>query len=215
MTEEIKINVLRPFGPSIARMTMPTELVNNLNQYVDETILDVGKLEELDHGSKLAGNVKQEFKLEKDFIEKSGLLKFLAFGTSNWIKLSDQKEIKKFEIQESWIVRQFKNEYNPIHYHSGHISGVGYLKTPKNFGEYLQSWNRVNRIGQIALVHGNRMLNSITTININPIVGYFYLFPNYLMHTVYPFSGNDDERRSISFNAVIDDEIYNVYSGKE
>ena len=215
MTEEIKMNVLRPFGPSIAKMTMPTELVNNLNKYVDEIILDVGKLEELDYGSKLAGNVNQEFKLEKDFIEKSGLLKFLAFGTSNWIKLSDQKEIKKFEIQESWIVRQFKNEYNPIHYHSGHISGVGYLKTPKNFGEYLQSSKRVNRNGQIALVHGNRMFNSKATININPIVGDFYLFPNYLMHTVYPFSGNDDERRSISFNAVIDDEIYNVYSGKE
>ena len=211
MTEEIKINVLRPFGPSIARMTMPTELVNNLNQYVDETILDVGKLEELDHGSKLAGNVKQEFKLEKDFIEKSGLLKFLAFGTSNWIKLSDQKEIKKFEIQESWIVRQFKNEYNPIHYHSGHISGVGYLKTPKNFGEYLQSSKRVNRNGQIALVHGNRMFNSKATININPIVGDFYLFPNYLMHTVYPFKDSDQERRSISFNANIDNEIFDVY----
>ena len=215
MTEEIKINVLRPFGPSIARITMPTELVNNLNKYVDEIILDVGKLEELDHGSKLAGNVKQEFKLEKDFIEKSGLLKFLAFGTSNWIKLSDQKEIKKFEIQESWIVRQFKKEYNPIHYHGGHISGVGYLKTPKNFGKYQQSSKRVNRNGQIALVHGNRMFNSKATININPIVGDFYLFPNYLMHTVYPFSDNDDERRSISFNAVIDDEIYDVYSGKE
>ena len=215
MAEEIKINVLRPFGPSIAKITMPTELVNNLNKYVDEIILDVGKLEKLDHGSKLAGNVKQEFKLEKEFIEKSGLLKFLAFGTSNWIKLSDQKEIKKFEIQESWIVRQFKNEYNPIHYHGGHISGVGYLKTPKNFGEYQQSSKRVNRNGQIVLVHGNRMFNSKPTININPIVGDFYLFPNYLMHTVYPFSGNDDERRSISFNAEIDDEIYNVYSSKE
>ena len=31
MTEEIKMNVLRPFGPSVARTTMPTELVNNLN----------------------------------------------------------------------------------------------------------------------------------------------------------------------------------------
>ena len=215
MAEEIKINVLRPFGPSIAKITMPTELVNNLNKYIDETILDVGKLEKLDHGSKLAGNVKQEFKLEKEFIEKSGLLKFLAFGTSNWIKLSDQREIKKFEVQESWIVRQFKNEYNPIHYHSGHISGVGYLKTPKNFGEYQQSSKRTNRNGQIALVHGNRMFNSKATININPMVGDFYLFPNYLMHTVYPFSGNDDERRSISFNAEIDDEIYNVYSSKE
>ena len=29
--------------------------------------------------------------------------------------------IKKFQIIKSWIVRQFKNEYNPIHFHAGHI----------------------------------------------------------------------------------------------
>ena len=28
-------------------------------------------------------------------------------------------------------------------------------------------------------------------------------------------AGNDEERRSISFNAVIDDEIYNVYGSKK
>ena len=32
-----------------------------------------------------------------------------------------------------------------------------------------------------------------------------------MMHTVYPFVGTDEERRSISFNARIDDEFYNVY----
>ena len=26
---------------------------------------------------------------------------------------------------------------------------------------------------------------------------------NYLMHTVYPFSGTDEERRSVSFNAQV------------
>ena len=213
MTEEIKMNVLRPFGPSIARMTMPTELVNNLNQYVDETILDVGKLEELDHGSKLAGNVKQEFKLEKDFIEKSGLLKFLAFGTSNWIKLSDQKEIKKFEIQESWIVRQFKNEYNPIHWHGGHISGAGFLKVPSSFGAHIQE-NKNDahyKGGTLNLVHGTRQFLSSSIYSIKPEVGDFYFFPNYLMHAVYPFKGTDEERRSISFNAFIDEKIQNVY----
>ena len=30
-----------------------------------------------------------------------------------------------------WIVSQFKGEYNPIHYHEGDLSGVGYLKLPK------------------------------------------------------------------------------------
>ena len=46
---------------------------------------------------------------------------------------------------------------------------------------------------------------------IKPEVGDFYFFPNYLMHLVYPFNGTDDERRSISFNAKIDEKIYNVY----
>ena len=212
MTEEIKMNVLRPFGPSVARTTMPTELVNNLNKYVDETILDVGKLEELDHGSKLAGNVNQEFKLEKDFIEKSGLLKFLAFGTSNWIKLSDQKEIKKFEIQESWIVRQFENEYNPTHWHSGHISGAGFLKVPSTFGNHIQiKENKKYKGGNLQLIHGSKMFLCDSTFDIVPEVGYFYFFPNYLMHTVFPFKKCDEERRSISFNAFIDENIYNVY----
>jgi hypothetical protein len=31
------------------------------------------------------------------------------------------------------------------------------------------------------------------------------------MHTVYPFNGSDEERRSISFNARIDPKIYDVY----
>ena len=33
-----------------------------------------------------------------------------------------------------------------------------------------------------------------------------------MMHTVYPFRGTDEERRSISFNAFIDEDIYNVYA---
>ena len=38
----------------------------------------------------------------------------------------------------SWVVRQFKNEYNPTHWHSGHVSGAGYLKVPKSLGTHVQ-----------------------------------------------------------------------------
>ena len=31
------------------------------------------------------------------------------------------------------------------------------------------------------------------------------------LHTVFPFSDTEEERRSISFNATIDENIYNVY----
>ena len=55
------------------------------------------------------------------------------------------------------------------------------------------------------------MFLSNSSIKFKPEVGNFYFFPNYMMHAVYPFTGSDEERRSISFNANIDNIIYDVY----
>ena len=49
------------------------------------------------------------------------------------------------------------------------------------------------------------MFLSHSTLNIKPVVGDFYFFPNYLMHSVFPFKNTLEERRSISFNAKIDE----------
>tara|TARA_X000000368_G_scaffold220030_1_gene173620 strand:+ start:63 stop:686 length:624 start_codon:yes stop_codon:yes gene_type:complete len=202
------MKVIRPFGPSIAKVSIPQNLIIELNNYLDEIISSDEKIKLQDHGNKLAGNVSQEFKLEKDFINSSGLQKFLTQNTKEWIKQTVNKEINKFGIIESWIVRQFENEYNPLHSHSGHVSGVGYLKVPNNFGETVQKNKHENFNGNLQLVHGTKMFLSPVILNIEPKVGDFYFFPNYLMHTVYPFKNKSAERRSISFNALIDDEIY-------
>ncbi len=58
---------------------------------------------------------------------------------------------------------------------------------------------------------GAKMFLCESTLSIKPEVGDFYFFPNYLMHNVFPFRDTNEERRSISFNASIDDDIYNVY----
>ena len=212
MSNNSQIIINRPFGPTVAKMTMPPELVEKLNSYIDELIKDENKTKELDHGAKLAGNVKQEFLLEEKFVESSGFLKFLGESTRNWIKFSGLAEIRKFNVIASWVVRQFKNEYNPTHWHGGHVSGVGYLKVPKNLGSLSQDTKKVNQNGHLELIHGAKMFLCKSTFKIEPKVGDFYFFPNYLMHAVYPFSETDEERRSVSFNAKIDDEVYNVYS---
>ena len=122
------------------------------------------------------------------------------------------KDIKKFNIISSWVVRQFKDEYNPVHWHAGHISGAGFLKVPSSLGKHVQDKDGVDYLGgQLTLIHGSRQFLSNSKLQIKPEVGDFYFFPNYLMHSVYPFKGTDEERRSISFNAYIDDDIYNVY----
>jgi len=206
--------LIRPFGPTIAKVQMSEELIKKLNHYVDTLLLDNEKTKKLDHGKNLAGNVKQEFKLEKDFVKKSGWGEFLEKNSHDWISSSIGEKISdfNFRIIESWIVRQFQNEYNPLHWHGGHISGVGYLKVPNNLGETYQQNKNLNQNGKLQLVHGSKIFLSPSTYTITPKVGDFYFFPNYLMHAVYPFINTSEERRSISFNALISDEIYNVYS---
>lgn len=206
---------LKPFGPSIAKVSMGKDLVKKLNAYVDSTIKNSNKTKELNHGPKLAGNVQQEFKLEIDFIKSSGWLNFLGTEAKKWIKSESGRTITTFALIDSWIVRQFENDYNPLHVHGGHISGVGYLKVPSSYGEYTQDGKKVNQNGKLCLVHGTRQFMADSTYNIEPKVGDFYFFPNYLMHLVYPFVCPNEERRSISFNAYIDQDIYNVYGGSK
>ena len=209
------MNVIRPFGPTIAKVSMSENLVKELNDYVDKTLVDKKKTEELNYGKMLAGNVQQEFLLDKEFIVLSGWESFLKENTAKWIFESTKKKIEEFKIIDTWIVRQFENEYNPLHSLGGHISGVGYLKLPDNYGKTVQSDKKNNYNGNLQLVHGSKNFLSPITLNIEPKVGDFYLFPNYLMHSVYPFKNKNAERRSISFNAYIDKSIYNAHGNQK
>ena len=212
MENKLQYRLIKKFGPSIFHVRIPEDILKRLNNYVDETIKDEQKIKGLDAGKNLVGDVTQEFILEHEFIKKSGWYVFLSTCVNQWIKLETNKEIKKFEIKNSWVVRQFQNEYNPTHWHGGHISGAGFLKVPSNMGKHSQKdKNLAYRGGNLQLIHGSRMFLCHSTIDLVPSVGDFYFFPNYLMHTVFPFKDTNEERRSISFNAVIDDEIYNVY----
>ena len=209
---EIKYKNLRVLGPAVLRVKIPDKIIEKLNEYIDNTIKNKSKAEKLNYGEKLVGDVTQEFLLELEFVKSSGWLDFLGNCSKIYTELNEGKKITKFNLLDTWIVRQFKNEYNPTHWHGGHISGAGFLKVPKILGDSVQKKKDINyRGGNLQLIHGSRMFTCPSTYNIVPEVGDFYVFPNYLMHTVFPFKGTDEERRSISFNATIDDEIYNVY----
>jgi hypothetical protein len=210
--KKIEFNLIKGFGPSILKVKIPNDIVNSLNSYIDNIVENKSKSKELNHGEKLVGDVTQEFKLEEQIMKESGWGIFLANCVSTWIDLELKKKISKFQLVNSWIVRQFENEYNPTHWHGGHISGAGFLKVPETLGKHVQEkQNREYRGGNLQLIHGSRMFLCHSTMNIVPKVGDFYFFPNYLMHTVFPFKNTKDERRSISFNAYIDNDIYNVY----
>ena len=202
------MKLLSPFGPKIAIIKIPKKIVNRINDEVDNILNDRRRLKKSDYSNKLVGQVKQEISLNSNFIKKY-LLKFISHNIKKYIKMSIKKDVKKINLKNLWVVRQFKNEYNPIHFHSGNISGVGYLKIPKNI---TKSRKRLKTNGTIDFIHGSKSFLNNSLFNHNPKVGDLILFPNYLMHTAYPFK-RDGERRSISFNIDIDKKTFDVFHG--
>ena len=65
--------------------------------------------------------------------------------------------------------------------------------------------------GTIDFINGQRGFLSKSIYNVLPKVKDLLIFPNYLMHTAYPFKSNG-ERRSFSFNLEIDKKIANVFT---
>ena len=169
-------------------------------------LFKVKKLKKNDYSKKVVGQVYQEIKISKKFIDKN-LKRFIYKIISKYIKETINIRPKKFIIKNLWVVRQFKNEYNPVHFHDGYISGVGYLKVPKNL---TRSKKKLNTNGTIDFINGSRMFLNKSIYNHVPKVGDLILFPNYLMHTAYPFVV-DGERRSFSFNVELDTKIADVF----
>ena len=202
------MKILNPFGPKIAIIKIPKNIVYNINQEVDKILGDKKRLKKSDYSKKLVGQVTQEIQLNSKFIKKN-ILKFIDVNVKKYIKKCIKKNTKKIILKNLWVVRQFKNEYNPIHFHSGNISGVGYLKIPKNI---TKSKKRLKTNGTIDFIHGSKSFLNNSLFNHNPKVGDMILFPNYLMHTAYPFK-RDGERRSFSFNIDIDKKTFDIFNG--
>ena len=200
------MKIISPFGPKIAKLKLSSDLIKILNKEVDRIISKKNLIKKFDYSNKLVGQVKQEFQIPKSFIKKN-LEKIIYKEVNKYIYKSLGKKISKIKIKNFWVVRQFNNEYNPIHFHDGHISGVGYLKIPKFI---LKNRKKTNIDGSIDFINGNKMLLSESIYNHQPKVGDMILFPHYLMHTAYPFKSNG-ERRSFSFNLEIDKKIANVF----
>ena len=189
---------LKPFGPSIGKTKISKKFIDKFNKEFD----GISKSKKNDYSSKLASQIQNEVNFSKKYIEKN-YSSYLKKIIEKFLHNEGIKNIKKIDILNLWVVRQYKGEYNPIHYHEGDLSGVGYIKLPKNMTKNKMVKNKKIRTnGTIDFVNGQRAFLSKSIYNVAPKVGDLILFPNYLMHTAYPFN-KDGERRSFSFNAKI------------
>jgi hypothetical protein len=202
----MSVQVIYPFGPTMAKIKLSNAIVKKINDEVDKIVSNKLLSKKYNYAKKLAGEVEQEIELPKSFTNKF-LKSTLEIKIKEFVKKSTGKIPKKIKLKNFWVVRQFAHDYNPVHFHDGDISGVGYLMLPKNFSA---SRKKYKTNGSIDFIHGSRMFLNKSIFNHIPKIGDLLLFPNYLMHTAYPFNVKG-ERRSFSFNAEIDKSISNVF----
>jgi len=234
MDKQIKIETLIPFGPAILKTSIPSYVVDNLNAYCDETLADEQKLKDYDYSGQLAGNVKKEFKISGEFLNReenfSNILRKMAErmiavdvrGSEQQLNVSylrsappsttniDRKYITGCQVLTVWCVSQWGGDFNPLHIHSGDLSGVLYLKVPEGLEEEYKNEDHHPSVGDIEFVTGVPQAFSRNSVKTSPKVGDLYVFPAWLHHTAYPFRTKDQERRSISFNIIYNTVIITI-----
>ena len=189
---------IKPFGPTICICKVSKNFIKILNDEFD--LKSHFKLR--DYSSKLASQINNEVKLNRLFVEKY-LSKEIKKNIKKFLESEKVQNIKKIKILDLWVVRQFKGEYNPVHYHNGDLSGVGYIKLPKGMTKNnLVSHKKFRTNGTIDFINGQKNFLSRSIYNVIPKIGELILFPSHLMHTAYPFNIKG-ERRSFSFNVKI------------
>ena len=98
--------------------------------------------------------------------------------------------INKFNIQSMWANVNGKHSFNYHHTHEGYLSGVFYLKVPKDSGRLIFTNPNIR-----SQSHPIRSPN----YPINPTPLACIVFPSWLEHYVEP-NMSDDTRISLSFN---------------
>ena len=214
---------LEPFSPAILERQVPQKFIDIVNRVGDEVLSDETKSREWDFSENLVCKVRKEVqipivdKAEKkyclDYMKESCLLFLQEMLKKNrtyeWNKLTGvgtsqnlYPSLENIHLANSWIVSQYKGEYNPWHKHSGNFSAVMYLKIPEGMNDFMEKEyeDHYPSSGLIQFMYGESQDFRSDTLTCLPEVGKMYLFPSWLKHSVYPFYC-EGERRSLSFNA--------------
>ena len=216
-------NFITPFSPTIMETTVPQKFINMINKIGDDVLSDNKKSAQFDWSDHLVGKVHKEVQIpmvdpdDADYcksILKGKCLLYLKEMINKSRAYIDNMILhhpkhgnlhptdENINISQSWIVSQYKGEYNPWHQHSGHLSAVIYLKVPKGMDEFFEKEGEDHYPvgGAIQFMQGDKQNFRNDTLTFRPEVGKMLVFPSWLKHSVFPFYV-DGERRSMSFNA--------------
>ena len=207
------------FSPTIMETEVSQKFLDIVNRIGDDVLSNDTKSVKWDWSHKLVGKVHKEVQIpmtnKEDGAYCMGIMKKACFEylkflikkkrAYEWIRIAGKEKpptIENIHLAQSWIVSQYKHEYNPWHTHSGNFSSVIYLKIPDGMEDHFENEKKDHypASGLIDFKFGEKQDMKSDTFLVHPELGKMLLFPSYLNHSVYPFYC-DGERRSMSFNA--------------
>ena len=198
INKDISYDIYQPFGPSILKVKLPQEYVNQINTKAD-VILNNEKLsKEQDWSHNLAGNVKKEVAINHNEIK--GFPEFMVTMSDQYLTKVLPERISDAKVSfRVWVVSQYAGDFNPVHIHDANLSGVCFLKIPSGFEEEYKKEDHHPTAGCLEFLGSIPNHFARHSYIVKPEVGDFYLFPSWMAHQVYPFRCKG-ERRSMAFN---------------
>ena len=204
-------------GQSVLKYQVPLDIFEAINQIYEKNYNNlfpankqlVGKIEK-EHSLFYHGEdqtkMKNHNKLPRNVTDyfMAMFRHYLAFN-----KIRDYD----LHLNSVWVNEMKEHEYNPAHIHRGMLftglSSVMILKTPSTFGrEYSNA--EVPQNGRLQIL--GSASGQFAKIDYQPPMNIrdFYIFPYDMRHTVYPFNGTSEVRRTLAANCdVLFDPIKN------
>ena len=198
LTSEMS-KILKPFGPPIYKDIISGEF----HQFLLDAA-EVARRNSVNVGSSLAGNIENQLELP---VDPNGFISFIYPHIENYVRETGEGLMYtepftdiSFNLDKGpWINFQHKNEFNPIHSHSGMFSAVIMVDIPEEIAVEKTPITNMPCHGMLEFVHGGADMNHSGFYKVTPRTADIYLFPASLRHTVYPFT-SDVERVTVSLN---------------
>jgi len=198
---------------------VPQKVLGEIKNKVD-SLLQKNFKGEKSHNERLAGEIDNEYKFNPG-PNLSGFLKnsnqkydnkynyYESFFEFHQLDFKNNNEYQKsglpITLDDTWINFMKKQEYNPIHFHTGVISWVIWYQIPFKFEDEIKySKKPADKVdhGEFMFTYNHAGFGiQHLALNVDKRAeGHMVMFPSSLHHTVHPFYSSDDYRITVAGN---------------
>ena len=197
-------------GQSVLRYEVPLDIFHTINGIYESNFTQLAPA-----NKQLVGKIKNEHSIYYDGEDTSKMHRhsLIPLNVKLWfLKMFNHyllfNKIRRYEthLNSVWVNEMKAHEYNPVHIHQGTLytglSSVMVLKLPSTYGvEYSAETSPQN--GKLQIL--GSASGQFSNIDYQPEIRErdFYIFPYDMRHTVYPFNGTNEVRRTLAANCDV------------